>query len=133
MWLQIVGNMPLAFMELCHSLIATFAMIHLLINIGRCCPVVVADLSLAAKKSEVTRRSFKLRALKPFSGQFSATACESSCGCMGACEETEFLDEEQIDEIENEILLNGSFRITPTMLRAKMQAIQLPLLQRQLY
>ena len=67
---------------------------------GQCCPVVVANLFLAAKKSEVTRQSLKLRALKPFSGQFSATACESSCGCMGACEETEFLDGEKLDEIK---------------------------------
>ena len=62
--------------------------------------MVVADLSLAAKKSEVTRRPFKLQALKPFSGRFSATACESSCGCMGAREEADFPDEEQIDDIE---------------------------------
>ena len=73
---------------------------------GRCCPVVVADLFLAVKKRKVTRRPLKLHALKPFSGRFSVTACKSSCGCMGAREETEFLDEDKLNEIEHEMEAN---------------------------
>ena len=69
---------------------------------GRCCPLIITDPSLADKKSTKTRRSLKRRVLKPLSGQFLATACKSSCGCMGACEEIEFLDEEKLHEIEQE-------------------------------
>ena len=62
--------------------------------------MIITDPCLVDNENTKTRRSLKRRVLKPFSGQFSATACKSSCGCMGACEETEFLDEEKLDEIE---------------------------------